>query len=280
MNDAGDVRAQQSAYWNGSNGRGWVETQTIMDAMFAGIAARLAETARQSHARNILDLGCGTGAVTLAAAKAVSSARLTGIDISEPMLSLARKRASETQVDATFICDDAETHRFEAEGADLILSRFGVMFFGDPVAAFSNIGSACRPGAGMHLYAWRKPADTPFMTTGTRAAAPYLDDLPRRVPNSPGQFGFEDDDYVRTILDASGWKDVRIEAEDIDCRFPAIDLNTFLNRLGPLPRLLDANPQADRTTVLAAVREAYDAFVRNGEVQYTAGCWSIKATRP
>ena len=104
--------------------------------------------------------------------------------------------------------------------------------------------------------------------------------MPKREKNAPGQFGFEDDAYVHDILQKSGWQDIAIEAEDIACRFPAGDLDLFLNRLGPLPRLLDANPQADRDTVLTAVKAAYQRFIKDGDVRYTAACWSITATRP
>lgn len=280
MSRAEEIRSQQKAHWDGDGGKAWVETQAIMDAMFAGIAARLAETASDSGAANILDIGCGTGAVSIAAAKAAPAAEITGIDISSPMLALARERAAEAGVNARFVHGDAETHAFEPARQELLLSRFGVMFFADPVRAFSNLLTASKPGARMHLYAWRSPAENAFMTAGTRAAAPYLSELPKREKNAPGQFGFEDDAYVHDILQKSGWQDIAIEAEDIACRFPASDLDLFLNRLGPLPRLLDANPQADRGTVLSAVKAAYQRFIKDGDVRYTAACWSITASRP
>ncbi len=280
MSGAEEIRNQQKAHWDGDGGKAWVETQAVMDAMFADIAARLAETASASGARQILDIGCGTGAVAIAAAKAAPAAEITGIDLSSPMLALARKRAVEAGVNARFVHADAETHAFEPACQELLLSRFGVMFFADPVRAFSNLLTASKPGAHMHLYAWRSPAENAFMAAGTRAAAPYLSDMPKREKNAPGQFGFEDDGYVHDILQKSGWQDIAIEAEDIACRFPAGDLDLFLNRLGPLPRLLDANPQADRDTVLTAVKAAYQRFIKDGDVRYTAACWSITATRP
>ena len=280
MSSAGEIRSQQKAHWDGDGGEAWVETQAIMDAMFSKIADRLAATAAEHGARQILDVGCGTGAVSIASAKAVPDAAITGIDISSPMLALARQRAERAGANAHFILADAESHTFERSDHDLLLSRFGVMFFADPVRAFTNLAAASAPGAHMHLYAWRSPADNAFMAAGTRAAAPYLSDMPKREKDAPGQFGFEDDAYVHHILSRAGWQDIAIEAEDVDCRFPAEALDLFLNRLGPLPRLLDANPQADRQKVMAAVKQAYRRFITDGEVRYTAGCWSITAIRP
>ena len=277
MSTPEDIRAQQQAHWDGAGGEGWVEAQAIMDAMFSNIEDRLAESARESRANNILDIGCGTGAVTLAAAKAAPSARLTGIDISGPMLALARTRAASAEIKADFIKADAESHGFEPGRFGCMISRFGVMFFADPVRALTNLKSACAPGAALHVYAWRSPADNAFMTTGTRAAAPFLKEMPKREKNAPGQFGFEDEAYVRQVLESSGWTDIEITPEDIPCSFPARDLDLFLTKLGPLPRLLEMNPKADEKAVRSAVREAYQAYIVGDEVRYTAGCWSIRA---
>lgn len=280
MSQAEDIRAQQKSHWDGAGGETWVDAQSVMDAMFEGIEARLAASAAQSGASHILDVGCGTGAVTLAAAKSAPSAHLTGIDISGPMLALARSRASAAGLDAEFIKADAETHDFSDTRFDLMISRFGVMFFADPVKAFSNLRSAATTAASLHLYAWRSPADNPFMSAGTRAAAPLLDEMPKREKNAPGQFGFEDRDYIHTILKDAGWTGIDITPEDIPCSFPVSELPLFLDRLGPVPRLLEMNPQADKDAVRAAVREAYGGYIEGDEVRYTAGCWSIRAKAP
>lgn len=277
MSTPEDIRAQQKSHWDGQGGQTWVEAQAVMDTMFCAIEDQLAETARESRANHILDIGCGTGAVTLAAARAAPAARLTGIDISGPMLALARQRAEAAGLEARFIKADAEAHDFGDDQFGCLLSRFGVMFFAEPVRAFANLRSAAAPGAGMHLYAWRSPAENAFMTTATRAAAPYLDDMPKREKNAPGQFGFEDDAYVRSILDQAGWTGIEITPEDFPCSFPESDLPLFTDKLGPLPRLLEMNPQADRDALRAAVRDAYDPFIEDGMVRYTASCWSIRA---
>lgn len=280
MIDASEIRAQQKSHWDGAGGETWVDAQSVMDAMFEEIESRLAASAAQSGAARILDIGCGTGAVSLAAARATPSARLTGIDISGPMLALARSRARAANVDADFIKADAETYDFSDNRFDHMISRFGVMFFADPVKAFSNLRSAATDGASLHLYAWRSPADNPFMSAGTRAAAPFLDETPKREKNAPGQFGFEDRDYVHAILKDAGWTSIDITAEDIPCSFPVSELPLFLDRLGPVPRLLDMNPQADRDAVRAAVRKAYEGFIMGDEVRYTAGCWAVRAKAP
>lgn len=280
MSQAEEIRAQQKSHWDGAGGETWADAQSVMDAMFEGIETRLAASAAQSGASNILDIGCGTGAVTLAAAKSAPSAQLTGIDISGPMLTLARSRGSAAGLDAEFIKADAETHDFGDNHFDLMISRFGVMFFADPVKAFSNLRSAATTAASLHLYAWRSPADNPFMSAGTRAAAPFLDEMPKREKNAPGQFGFEDRDYIHTILKDAGWIGIDITPEDVPCSFPVSELPLFLDRLGPVPRLLEMNPQADKDAVRAAVREAYGGYIDGDQVRYIAGCWSIRAKSP
>src|SRR5262249_45490429 len=144
-------------------------------------------------ARSVLDVGCGTGATTLAIARALGAGgRSVGIDISEPMLALAWERAKREKGTATFVVADAETPAFEPGSFDTIVSRFGVMFFGDSVRAFANLRSAVRPGGDLALIAWRGPADNPFMTAAERAAAAYLPDIPPRSVDGPGQFAFGD----------------------------------------------------------------------------------------
>src|SRR5262249_24918271 len=146
----------------------------FVDAVIAG-----------SHAE-VLDVGCGTGSTTLAIAHRLGSkGRCIGIDISEPMLDLARARAEKERVAATFICADAQTYPFQPATFDRVVSRFGVMFFDDFVRAFANLRNALRKGGAMQVITWRGPAENPFMTTAERAAAPLLPKLPPRQPDEP-----------------------------------------------------------------------------------------------
>ena len=160
----------------------------------------------------------------------------------------------------------------------MIVSRFGVMFFSDPVAAFANLRRAARPGGEMRLLAWRGMDDNPFMTAAERAAAPLLPDLPVRKPDAPGQFAFADRDRVGRILEESGWTDIDIQPVDVPCTMPAAELEFYFTRLGPVGLALASADDALRAKVVDTVRPAFAPFVHGPLVRFTAACWSISAT--
>ena len=269
----------QQTLWNGSAGRTWVEAQPLLDRMFKPFEDLLAAAVAERTAQAVLDVGCGTGAVTIAAAQAIGGrGHAVGIDISAPMLDLARERAAREAVAATFICADAQRYAFEPDSIDLVVSRFGVMFFDDPVAAFANIRRGARDGASMQLIAFRGAAENPFMTTAERAAGSLLSNLPPRRPDGPGQFAFADRDRVAAMLEQAGWRDVEITPLDVECRFPARELAGYAARLGPVGLALQQADESTRARVVAAVGDAFQQYVHGDEVHYTAACWSIGAT--
>lgn len=276
MSEPQSVENEQAALWNGTAGQAWVALQDLLDRLFKPIEEDLAEALREAPARTVLDVGCGTGATTIAMAGALGAGgRCTGIDISAPMLELARERAARAGVDAAFIRADAQSHAFDAAAYDRIVSRFGVMFFGDPVRAFANLRDAARPNAELEMYAWRSPGENPFMTTAERAAAPFLPALPARDPEAPGQFGFADPDRVRAILEQGGWADIDIQPIDFDLTMPKTDLVRYFTQLGPIARLLPTVEDAIRARTLDAVRAAFEPFVAGEEVRFVAACWRI-----
>jgi ubiquinone/menaquinone biosynthesis C-methylase UbiE len=280
MNTAYDAGNEQAQLWNGLAGQAWVDTQPLLDRMFQAFEDRLV-AAVDGSAREVLDVGCGTGAVTLALARRPGAGgRCVGIDISAPMIALARARAEAENAPAEFLCADAQTHDFEPARFDAIVSRLGVMFFADPVAAFANLRRAARDGAALHAIAWRSAAENPFMTTAERAAAPLLPQLPARRAEGPGQFAFADAQHVRRLLEDSGWTDIDIQPIDLACGFPALELVRYLSRLGPLGLILQQVDPDTRSQVVDAVRGAFEPFVHGDEVRYRAACWMIVARAP
>lgn len=268
----------QATLWNGSAGQAWIDAQAALDQMFRPVEALLVETARAASARSVLDVGCGTGGTTLALARALGAqAQCLGADVSAPMIEVARAGAEREKQSTQFICADAQRHVFEASAFDLIVSRFGVMFFDDPVRAFANLRHAARTDAGLCAIAWRGTADNPFMSTAERAAAPLLPELPARRPDAPGQFAFADRARVQGILEGSGWRDIDIRAVDFDCRFPESALRLYLSRLGPVGRVLQELDATRREQVLAVIRAAFEPYVRGAEVRFSAACWQILA---
>src|SRR5262245_59391182 len=190
---AQQTSGEQKALWNGTGGRAWVETQELLDQVLQPFEDLLVDAVAAGAPASVLDVGCGTGSTTLALARRLGqNGGSTGIDISEPMVAVARARAEREQTPPTFILADAEKHPFEPATFDAMMSRFGVMFFEDPVQAFTNLRRAAKEGAPLRFVAWRSPAENPFMTAAERAAAPLLPDLPARRSNGPGQFAFAD----------------------------------------------------------------------------------------
>ncbi|WP_223637950.1 class I SAM-dependent methyltransferase [Corallococcus sp. EGB] len=272
---------EQSQLWNGPAGRAWVETQEVLDGMFKPIEDLLVEAVMAGSASQVLDIGCGTGSTTLAVARRLGSkGHCTGVDISEPMLDAARARAEREGTPARFVRANAQLHAFEPAHYDMIISRFGVMFFEDPVQAFANLRRASRADGRLLAIAWRSPSDNPFMTTAERAAAPLLPDLPARKPGAPGQFGFADGSRVHRILEDSGWTGIDIRPVDVTCTLPEKELVHYLSRFGVLSRYLPTVDERTRARIIETVRAAFEPFVHGPEVRYTAACWSIGARAP
>jgi SAM-dependent methyltransferase len=278
VNSTHQVNEDQAALWNGAGGRGWVDAQAVLDRVLQPFEDLLVDAVAAGSGGSVLDVGCGTGSTTLAFARLLGArGRCVGVDISEPMLALARARAEREGVPASFILADAQVHAFEPAGFDTIVSRFGVMFFDDFVQAFTNLRRAARRGAGLALVAWRSAAENPFMTAAERAAAPFLPGIPARDPNAPGQFAFADEARVARVLGASGWAEIGVRPIDVVCALPNEDLDGYLTRVGPLGRALQEVDPRTRTTVLRAVRSAFDPYVHGAQVRFTAACWMIRA---
>jgi SAM-dependent methyltransferase len=268
----------QARLWNGSSGAAWVDAQQVLDRMFLRLEELLVEVVSAAAARRVLDVGCGTGSTTLAIARRLgANGRSVGVDISEPMIALARARAEQDRVPASFLCADAQTHAFEPASFDMIVSRFGVMFFDDSVRAFANLRRAAADGASLQCIVWRSAAENPFMTTAERAAAPLLPNLPPRQPNAPGQFAFADARRVRSILEESGWTKIDIQPIDVECTMPEADLNRYVTRLGPVGMVLKEADERTRQKVVEAVGAAFAPYVHGSDVRFTASCWMMGA---
>lgn len=279
MPEPSTVNQDQAAFWNAAMGRTWVELQDLLDGLFAPVAARIVEAGFPGEGGRVLDIGCGAGATTLAMARRVGSAgRCTGVDISTPLVEAASRNAREAGLsNAAFLCADAQTHAFEPGSFDAAVSRFGVMFFEDPTAAFANIRRAVRPGGRLAFAAWRSPTENPFMTTAGRAAAPFLPEPPPVPPDAPGQFGFARAERMREILEGAGWTGLSIEPLDAPGALPAADLDVFFTRMGPVALALQALDESVRPRALETVRRAFDPFVSDGAARFDMACWLVTA---
>jgi len=277
-----DANANQITYWNDAPGRTWADLQDQLDIQLEPMgAAVLAALALRSRER-VIDVGCGCGQTTLALAEAVGPEGLAlGIDISAPMLSVARARsAGRPQV--RVLEADAQTYPFDPGSFDALHSRFGVMFFDDPTAAFANLRKALKPGGRLAFLCWRTPAENPIMTLPMAAAAKHLPPPEPTAPGAPGPFAFADAERVRAILASAGFADVDLAPQDMPAGGNALDAALDLAlRVGPLGRMLREHPEADRDAAVADVRAALAAHARpDGRVFMDSATWIVTARNP
>ncbi|WP_257388872.1 class I SAM-dependent methyltransferase [Tahibacter caeni] len=276
MNDTAAPVNDTAALWNGPAGQAWVDHQELLDAMLQPFEDLLVDTPAAAGAAQVLDIGCGTGKVARTIVQCLGpDGRCVGVDVSTPMIAAAV--AATTDARLSFVCADAQTRAFAPASFDLLVSRFGVMFFDEPETAFANLRRAAREGALLRCVAWRGAEENPFMTTAERAAAPLLPALPPRRADAPGQFAFGAAARVRGILESAGWREVELRPVDLVCRLPESSLITYLSHLGPVGLALRGADDATRARVVATVRAAFDRFVDGDDVRFTAACWLIEA---
>ena len=262
---AAEREDEQALLWNGVSGHSWVEAQDVLDRMFLPFEALLVESAAAEPRTRVLDVGCGTGSTTLAIQKRLGAgAECLGIDISEPMLERARARAQEANSPARFVRADAEQYAFERASFDLIVSRFGVMFFDEPVAAFRNLRAALKRGGRLGFVCWQAIDRNPWgqeALDAVRAVAPSQPLPEMFAPGKPGPFSFADEARVRSILESSGFSAVRIDPSEIPMQIggartveEALD---FVLELGPAARFVsEAEP-----ALLPKFREALSRWL-------------------
>ncbi len=256
------ANADQIEYWNGEVGERWVEMQTRMDACMSDIAAAVLALAGAKPGERVLDVGCGCGATTLALAKAVGlSGHVTAIDVSRPMLDLAQRRAEEAGADIAFVEADASEQEFTAP-FDLVFSRFGVMFFADPVAAFANLRHALKPKGRLRFVCWRAPAQNLWATAPFAAVKDLLPPQEEADPDAPGPFAFADDARLKAILGDAGFSGVRIEKLDTVMLLGA-DVPAALEqslKIGPCARAIAGADEALKDQVRARIADVLVKF--------------------
>jgi SAM-dependent methyltransferase len=272
--------ADQITYWNSRAGETWAAMQKRIDAQINPLGLKALDELSLAEGERVLDVGCGCGTTTFEIARRVgSSGDVTAIDISRPMLDVARCDAEDARVtNVTFLEGDAQTYAFGPGTFDALFSRFGVMFFGDPVAAFNNLLAALKPGAGrLTFVCWRKLAENAWMATPLKAAMQHLPPQPPPDPLAPGPFAFADAERVRRILTQAGFTDVAVTPHD-----QPIELGTLeqavehCTRVGPLGRQLSENPDAV-DPVVGTLRDTLRQFETDGVVRMGSGVWIVTA---
>jgi len=269
-------------YWNGEGGDIWLRNMDRIEANFVALTRYLLAHAAARPGEQVLDVGCGGGQTSRALAQAVSpDGTVLAVDISEPILRVARQHHGAV-ANLTFLQADAGNADLGTARFDLLFSRFGVMFFADPAAAFTNLYRAVKPNGRMVFLCWRAMGENAWIAASTTAAVAALGEEHRPVPpadpRAPGPFAFADADYVRGILRGAGFGTVAIDP--LDEAMHLGDLDTALDHLKSMSPISQALPtvSADRQNAVdAAMRDALRRYLVDGEVRAPSATWLVTA---
>src|ERR1700722_8962488 len=276
--------AAQAEYWNSAAGQRWTDHQEHQDQVLRPISERLIVAAAPKPGDRVIDVGCGCGATTIDFAAQVSpGGDVLGLDIPEPMLARARQRAPQN-LPLRFERADATVYDFEPDGADLVASRFGVMFFADPARSLANLRAGLKPGGRLAFACWREAKQNPWMIAPLREAAKHAPPLPETSPEAPGPFAFASHARVRRILSDAGYADIELAPQDLELDIAAgRGLDTAVRAamtIGPTSRMLDGQSEAVRAAATADIRKALAGHARGDSVPLGAAIWMVTATNP
>ncbi len=272
--------SEQVRAWDGDEGAYWADHAELFDRSIARHHALFMAAAEIAPSDRVLDVGCGAGQTTRDAARAASSGSALGVDLSTAMIEYARLAAAREGVtNASFEQADAQVHRFPADHFDVAISRTGAMFFGDPVAAFTNIARALRPGGRLVLLTWQGLPDNEWFREFFTALAAGRD-LPAPPPEAPSPFALSDPDRVRSVLAGAGFTDIELDAHSEPMWFgedPEAAQRFLLGLLGWMLNGLDDEGQQRAVDNLRATLSAHDT---GDGVLFGSAAWVIRATRP
>jgi ubiquinone/menaquinone biosynthesis C-methylase UbiE len=276
-----DSNADQIAFWNGVAGQHWTERQAVQDIVLGPVTKKLIETAKAKAGERILDIGCGCGATTIALAKqAGAGGHVLGIDISVPMLERARQ-LTPRNLSADYVLADATVYPFDPASFDLLASRFGVMFFADPVLSFANLRKALRPSGRLVFACWREPRENAWMMTPLMAVYKHVPKLPQLGPEDPGPFAFASEERVRKILSEAGFADIKMEACPLSFDVAAgKGLDGAVEgalQIGPASRALEGHPPEVVAAGIQSIREALTPFAKGQSVLLPGAIWVVTA---
>jgi SAM-dependent methyltransferase len=272
------VNEAQIEHWNGPEARRWVEWQDRYDRQLAPFAYELLRVADIRNGERVLDLGCGCGTTTLLAAGEAEAA--VGVDISRPMLEHARARAAAQGIgNVEFVEADVQTHTFDAS-FDVTMSRFGVMFFDDPEAAFTNVAKSLRSGGRLVFVCWQELARNDWLLLPGLAAAQYLP-MPEAAPAGPGPFSLADREALEVLLGSAGFEDIDIRPYEVAMLLGGggslDDALTFLLNSGSARAMFDGADPVAAEHATAAAREVLADHYESDGVRLGTATWIVSA---
>lgn len=273
----------QMDYWGGSGGEHWVAEQVRYDEINAEFGARLVAVLAPQPGERVLDVGCGNGALSLAISRLVAPTGLVlGLDLSGPMLDVAAQRARAAQVsNAIFERGDAQTYQPEVASFDALVSRFGVMFFDDPDAAFANLARSLRPGGRVAFTCWQDVLANEWLMVPVGAALAHVPLPELGEPGQPGPFSLAEPDRIRSILVGAGFADVNVD--DLRCRMrmgsTVEDTVSFMQSTDMADALMTDVSDEAAAEAWEAVREALGPYAGPDGVVLQGAAWLVTGTR-
>jgi SAM-dependent methyltransferase len=276
---------EQKEHWNSDEASHWVAHQLRYDTMLAPFGDRLLAAAQLSETDRVIDVGCGCGATTLESGRRAVTGSVTGLDLSMPMLDVARRRATEERVtNVSFVVGDAQVYPFPDDGFDAAISRFGLMFFDDPRAAFTNLARALASGGRLVFVCWQDLFSNPFIAVPGLAIAQHVELPDMGPPGAPGMFALADPMRIRSLLADAGLVDLVIEplAEEIllgggGTLDEAVE---FLRDGGMGRAVLAGVDESTRDRALTAARDALAPYVTDEGVRIGTAAWLVTCRRP
>jgi SAM-dependent methyltransferase len=278
---AGPANEAMRQAWDGPEGAQWSELAEGFERASTEHRTVLLHAAALTVGEDVLDLGCGNGALTLQAGAAVAPGRAVGIDLSSAMLANGRARAAAAGRDnVSFVHADAQVYAFEPGSFDVVVSNAGAMFFDDQTAAFTNLRTALRPSGRIVLLVWQALENNEWLIELRRALA-LGRDLPTPVVGTPGPFGLADPDHTRDLLARTGYSSIRIEdvhppmrvGDDVESAY------AFVSRMGNTRGLLDDLGADDRRVALDNLRSVLAEHATPRGVTFGTASWLVTATR-
>lgn len=270
-----DAHKGQSDYWTSPAGLKWIEHEHALDTAMIGMLDMMLDAANIISTDHIIDIGCGTGASAIEAARRVPDGRVLGLDISDPLLNRAARRAElEGAKNASFVLADAQTYDFSGQSFDLLVSRLGMSFFSDTVAAFQNLACALNEGGRMVFVCWASVPRNPWFSIPKQATEAKLGPQPKGDPNAPGPTAFQDCDRVVDLMARAGLSDIEARSVEIVLTPPGgvAGAARAASKVGPAARIMKAysGTDADEADIEDAVRIAFEQFDEAGEVRVPA----------
>jgi SAM-dependent methyltransferase len=276
------ANADQIQGWNEAQGKTWAMLHERLNRQIEPIGWAAMAKAAFRPGEAVLDIGCGCGETTFEVAAKVAPGEVLGVDVSTMLLDIARVAGKDTP-NVSFLEADAQTHALPQARFDVLFSRFGVMFFDDPAAAFANLAKALKSGGRLAFACWRGPKENLWLSLPIQAVGHMLPPMPPSDPEAPGPMAFANPERVRRILTEAGFVDIAIDPLDLRTGGDSLEDSAFLAlRIGPLGSALRqlGAPDELKAKVDAGLRQALAPYLEDGVVKLPSATWIVSARKP